>query len=104
MSKLGISIRIDVSKIDKEKLFKGKKGTYLNLKTFINPKEFDQYGNNGFITQDIDGVDRPPILGNCKVFFDDEAVASHREGVQNMNNTLNEPAPGFEDEAGECPF
>jgi len=34
MSKIGINISIDVTKIDKSRLFKGKKGTYMDLTTF----------------------------------------------------------------------
>ena len=47
MAKL-ISLRIDVQKIDKSKLFKGKKGTYLDLTVALNDEE-DDYGNNGGI-------------------------------------------------------
>lgn len=97
MSKLGISIKIDVTKLDKSKFYKGKKGTYVTLKTFIAPKDFDQYGNNGFVTQDIDGVDRPPILGNCKVFHDSESAAAHREGIENARDSI-------EDEDDLVPF
>ena len=67
MSKL-VSISINVDLLDKSKLYKGKKGTYLNISGFL--KEYaDQYGNFGFITQD--GVKTPesnaPILGNFKI-------------------------------------
>ena len=76
MSKLGISVRIDVSKIDKSKLFKGAKGTYLDVTSFIDTDEKDQYGNNGMATQSVsederkEGV-RGEILGNTKVFYND---------------------------------
>jgi hypothetical protein len=76
MSKLGITISIDVSKIDKSRLFKGKKGTYMDLTTFIDLDNLDQYENNGFISQSTSKEERAagvqtPILGNCKVFFND---------------------------------
>jgi hypothetical protein len=48
MSKL-ISIKIDVTKIDKARLFKGEKGTYLDADLWIND-EPDQYGNDGSIS------------------------------------------------------
>lgn len=51
--KLGISIKIDVTKIDKSRLFKSEKGTYLDLTTMIDLDELDQYGNNGFIAQSV---------------------------------------------------
>ena len=74
MSKIGINISIDVSKIDKSRLFKGKKGTYLDLTTFIDPDKPDQYEQHGFISQSTSKEEREqgvqtPILGNCKVFF-----------------------------------
>ncbi len=60
---------IDVKKIDKTALFEGAKGTYLDLVFFDNNDGRDQYGNDGFVVQDI-GKDRRlagergPILGN----------------------------------------
>ena len=50
MAVLGVSLRIDVTKIDKEKLYKGAKGTYLDVTTFIDTDTPDQYGNNGMVT------------------------------------------------------
>ena len=41
MSKIGISISIDVTKILKERLFQGKKGTYMDLTTFIDTETAD---------------------------------------------------------------
>ena len=72
--KVGISIKIDVTKIDKARLYKGKKGTYLDLTTFINTDEKDEYDNNGFITQSPTEQERQektkmPILGNVQVFW-----------------------------------
>ena len=77
MSKIGISIKLDVTKIDKTRLFKGKKGTYLDLTTFIDTENEGQYGDHGFISQSVDKEEREngvqtPILGNCKVFFTEE--------------------------------
>ena len=67
--KVGLSVRIDVTKIDKERLYKGEKGTYLDLTTFVDTAEQDQYENNGFISQSVDKEEREkgvqtPILGN----------------------------------------
>ena len=44
MAKL-ISLKIDVSKIDKNRLFKGAKGTYLDLTISVNDEK-DQYDND----------------------------------------------------------
>lgn len=74
MATVGVSVRIDVTKIDKDKLYKGQKGQYLDLTTFINLDEKDKYGNNGFISQSVskeekDAGIKTPILGNVKVFY-----------------------------------
>jgi len=75
--KVGISIKLDVTKIDKARLFKGEKGTYLDLTTFVDLDEKDQYENNGFISQSQTKEEREtkaphtPILGNVKVFYRD---------------------------------
>ena len=81
--KVGLSIKLDVTKIDKERLFQGAKGTYLDLTTFIDTAEQDQYENNGFVSQATSSEEREqgvktPILGNVKVFFTDgEAPAKN---------------------------
>jgi len=76
MAKVGVRLKIDVSKIEKARLFKGEKGTYLDATVFINLDELDQYGNSGMITQDVNSKERESgvngaILGNCKVFWSD---------------------------------
>jgi len=70
MSKL-IAIKIDVTKIDKARLFEGQKGSYLDATVFLNDEE-DQYGNNGMITQSVSKEERESgvkgnILGNVKI-------------------------------------
>ena len=76
MSKIAVSLKIDVTKIDKARLFAGKKGTYLDATIFIDLDEADQYGNHGMITQDVtkaekDAGERGAILGNGKIFWRD---------------------------------
>ncbi len=72
MSKVGVEIRIDVSKIDKARLYKGEKGTYLTMTAFIDLDQQDQYGNNGMVTHKKEqNEERAPILGNSKVFWSD---------------------------------
>jgi len=70
MSKL-IAIKIDVTKIDKERLYQGKKGSYLDATVFLNDEE-GQYGDNGMITQSVSKEEREAgvkgaILGNVKI-------------------------------------
>lgn len=66
-----IAININVTRIDKSALHQGKNGKYLALTLIENKNGKDQYGNDGFVAQDI-GKDRRmagekgPILGNFK--------------------------------------
>lgn len=65
-----ISIKLDVKKIDKAKLYVGEKGTYLDA-TILMKDEPDQYGNIGMIVQNVSKEDREKgikgaILGNVK--------------------------------------
>jgi hypothetical protein len=64
-------LKIDVSKIEKSYLFKGKSGTYLDATLMDNREGPDQYGNDGFIVQDVGKENREkgikgPIIGNWK--------------------------------------
>ena len=91
--KIGVSLKIDVSKIEKSRLFKGQKGTYLDCTTFIEIDEQDQYGNNGFISQDVSKEEKDNgvqgnILGNVKVFW-------NNQGQQQANNPADD---------GDIPF
>ena len=84
MSKIGVSLKIDVSKIEKARLFKGAKGTYLDATVFINIDQLDQYGNSGMITQDVkkeekDAGTKSPILGNCKLFWNEGGQAPQQQ-------------------------
>mgnify|MGYP000138415882 FL=1 len=74
--KVGLSLRIDVTKIDKSRLYTGKKGIYLDVTTFVDTENADQYENNGFISQTVTKEERDakvqtPILGNVKVIYTD---------------------------------
>jgi len=77
MAKLGISVKIDLNKIDESRIFHGKNGArYLDLSTFIDTEKESQYGDHGFISQattkdERDAGVQTPILGNSKVFYTD---------------------------------
>jgi len=43
-----VNASIDLSKIEKAKVYKGRKGEYLNVTIFVND-EVDQFGNNASI-------------------------------------------------------
>jgi len=98
MSKLGIRISIDVKKIEKSRLFEGKKGTYLDLTTFIDPNNPDQYENHGFISQSTDKEEREagvktPILGNCKVFFTEGGTTNVVSSTVDANEPFSDDIP-----------
>jgi hypothetical protein len=66
-----ITLKINVSKIDKSAIFEGKNGKYCDFVLFENKDGTDQYGNDGFVTQDIGkerrlAGERGPIIGNWK--------------------------------------
>lgn len=66
-----IALKIDVTKIDKSLLFRGKNGVYLDAVLVENRDGEDQYGNMGFISQSIpkerrEAGERGPIIGNYK--------------------------------------
>ena len=85
MSKVGVSLKINVSEIDKARLFAGQKGKYLDATVFIDLDQLDQYGNSGMITQDVSKEEKQQgvkgnILGNCKVFWSDSGQAPQAQG------------------------
>lgn len=62
-----ITLSIDVNKIDKDRLFKGKKGTYLDLVLIETPD--NKFGNDYLVRQSCKKEEDPrqiPILGNAK--------------------------------------
>ena len=76
-----VAIKIDVTKIDKERLFKAQSGrVYLDAVVFLD-EEADQYGNNGMITQSVSKEERlngtkGKILGNVKILSQGESNQS----------------------------
>lgn len=64
--------KIDVTKVEKSRLFDGKNGAkYLDIVLHENKDGTDQYGNDGFITQGCSQEERQsglkmPIIGNWK--------------------------------------
>ena len=64
-------LKIDVKKIRKDLLFTGEKGTYMDLTLMDNRDGPDQWGNDGFIVQDVgkqrrEAGEKGPIIGNWK--------------------------------------
>ncbi len=103
--RIGINFSIDVTKLDKSRFFKGKKGTYAKLTCFINTEETSQFGDNGPITQELSKEDRDngvklPILGNAKIFWKDGQSGQQSQGRQPQNNQNN----GYDAEDDSIPF
>jgi hypothetical protein len=92
MSKYGISLSIDVTAIDKSKMFTHQNGkTYLDMTVFVDPNSPDNYGNHGMIVQNWKDAPKKgtPILGNAKVFWKDTNQA--------VPNPQSQAAPAFDD-------
>lgn len=86
-----IRLKLDVTKIDKARLFKGEKGTYLDC-TLLYNEVADQYGNNGFISQDVSKEERESgikgaILGNAKE-FKSQVQQPRKQTVTNVPDDL----------------
>ena len=96
--KVGLSVRIDVTKIDQSRLYKGAKGTYLDLTTFVDTDQQDQYENNGFISQSVTKEERDakvqtPILGNVKVIYTDGQASAPVKQADMSIEQLDEDIP-----------
>ena len=77
MSKL-LNVSIDVTKIKKELLISGAKGTYLNLTVSLNDEE-DKFGNTVSAWQSQSKEEREAkvdrnFLGNGKVVYDSDGA------------------------------
>jgi len=94
--KLGVNLRIDVSKLDKSRFYKGTKGVYVDLTTFIDTENVGQYGDNGIISQSVTKEERQggvklPILGNAKVFYTDGGNSGGQSRHEPQNNQQEPP-------------
>jgi hypothetical protein len=111
MSKVGVKLSIDVSKINKALLYKGAKGVYLSATVFVDIDQADQYGNHGMITQDETKENRDAgkngaILGNCKVFWKDQQQQPSAKQHSNHGRQAPQPAPAYDDfdDSDSLPF
>lgn len=83
-----ISGSIDLTKIDKSKIYEGKKGKYYPITVVLN-NEPGNYGDSGYIQteqtkEERDAKQPKTFLGNVKVVWTDGQNVSiaHREGTQ----------------------
>lgn len=66
-----ITVSINTAKIDKNHLFEGKTGKFLDIALMESKSGKDKYGNDGFVTQSISKEarargERGPIIGSWK--------------------------------------
>lgn len=100
------TIKINVTRIDKSALFEGKNGKYLDLVLFENKNGPDQYGNHGFVMQDIgkerrDRGEKGPILGNWKEVGG--TVPKRQDAHNTAKANAYQPQPDADD-GDEIPF
>ena len=98
--KYGVRLKINVSNIKKEDLFRGKKGAYLDATVFLDVDNQGQYGDNGMITQDAgpDAQDnKGPILGNATVFWRDDQQQQRPAAPQQQAAPTIPPDDEFDD-------
>ena len=97
------SIKIDVTKIDKEALYRGAKGTYLTLTVWPNKEGRNQYGDDAIVKQDL-GKDRrdekPEIIGNARIIERRNAPQSKPQELPAKAKTIYEEI----NDADEIPF
>ena len=96
-----IKANINLNEIPKDKIYKGKKGSYLPITITIND-EVDQFGNQGPVIVDQSKEERDAkaakvYLGNVKVIWTNgsNVEAAPREDVNGQQ------APAFVTEAGD---
>lgn len=100
-----IVLKIDVTKIDKNHIFVGKSGKYIDCILNENKDGVDQYGNIGFIAQSVskeakEKGERGPIIGNYK-----EIVTTPRVPKQAEAKPSAKAKPGADDdEDNSVPF
>ena len=102
--KIGIELKIDVTKIERQRLYKGEKSTYLTMTTFVDTeKDKDQYGNNGMITHKKNkDENQAPILGNNKVFWTDANQQPQQQ--QQQQQPQQQPQNQMDDFDDDIPF
>ncbi len=82
MSKLLFG-KINLSKIDKMKLFKGEKGIYMDITIWINDKP-DNYGNDISIEQSTKQGEEKNYIGNGKYYVPKELEPVNDDDVKNL--------------------
>jgi hypothetical protein len=84
-----INASLDLTKVEKSKVIKGKKGSYINVTMFIND-EVDQFGNNASIimsqTKEEREAKTPRVyLGNGKVVYGNTQPNEEESLIDGLN-------------------
>jgi hypothetical protein len=100
-----IAININVTKIDNSALYAGKNGKYLALTLHENKQGRDQYGNDGFVAQDLGkerrmAGEKGVILGNYKTIGGLVEPTRHEAAKANAY----QPQPVEMPDGDEIPF
>lgn len=102
--KIGVNFKLNLTKIDKSKIFHAKYGAkYAEFTSFIDIDEQDQYGNNGGITQSLNKEERSanvkaPFLGNSKVFWKDSQQGDLNTNTQEITQETSHQGESFDDD------
>ena len=87
-----LNVSINVDKINKAKLIKGKKGTYLSLNIAVNDEK-DQFDNDCSVWENQSKEEREAkasknYLGNGKVIWSNEEGAPVSPGAEDIDDGL----------------
>jgi len=100
---IALDLRVDVTKIDKARIYEGQKGKYLSMTVWIDTENESQYGDHGTARQSTSKEEREagvklPIIGNAKIFFRKESQQQapqqqFQPQQQAPQPNYNQPAP-----------
>lgn len=103
-----ITLKIDVTKIDKSRLFKGAKGTYLDIVVYENDTP-DEYGNEFSVKQSCSKEDRDngvkmPYIGNGKNIGQKKQQAPPQRTTNKIPRAQPQEEDPFAAEGGDIPW
>lgn len=100
-------LNINMSRIDSAHLYEGKKGSYLSCVLSDATLEPDQYGNSGYVRQDVgrearERGEKGAIIGNYKIVG--HAKPSHPKQDTTQKRTYKPTTPAAQDPKDDIPF
>jgi len=105
-----ISANIDLTKIDKSKIYEGKKGKYYPITIVVND-ELGQFGDSGYIQteqtkEERDAKAPKSFLGNCKVVWTNgqNVNVAPKEGQPQQKSNVDILQSMAEDDTPDLPF